>query len=59
MIHYVLDNEEKVKSKLDMLAALSDMKITTELLKNNKDSNFSANDIIENYKKLNCQITPV
>jgi poly [ADP-ribose] polymerase len=32
MINFILDTEEKVKQKLDMLAAISDMKITTKLL---------------------------
>jgi hypothetical protein len=56
MINFILDTEEKVKLKLDMLAAISDMKITTKLLENHNDEE----DIVDqNYKKLSCDIQAV
>lgn len=53
MINFILDDDEKVKKKLDMLAAISDMKITTKLLEN---SNVDEDIIDQNYKKLGCEI---
>lgn len=56
MINFILDTEEKVKQKLDMLAAISDMKITTKILENQN----SDEDVIDqNYKKLGCKIASV
>ena len=56
MINFILDTEEKVKQKLDMLAAISDMKITTKLLEN---QNTDEDVIDQNYKKLGCDIQAV
>lgn len=53
MIDFILDTDEKVKKKLQMLADISDMKITTKLLA----SSTTDDDIVDqNYKKLGCTI---
>jgi hypothetical protein len=52
MSNFVLNNEEKVKEKLKMLEALSDLKITTKLLEQKTDDELSVLD--QNYKKLGC-----
>ena len=54
MHNFVLDNDEKVKEKLRMLEAISDMKITTKLLNQGGDEDTSVHD--QNYKKLGCNI---
>lgn len=56
MINFILDTDEKVKQKLDMLAAISDMKITTKLLENQN----TTDDVVDqNYKKLGCKIASI
>ncbi|XP_051912547.1 uncharacterized protein LOC127594822 [Hippocampus zosterae] len=56
MSNFVLDCEEKIKHKLDMLQSLSDMKITSKLL----DTTEADTDIIDqNYKKLGCKLRPL
>ena len=54
MSNFVLDNDEKVKQKLQMLATISDLKITSKLLDQKGDENQSLLD--QNYKKLGCKI---
>ena len=54
MSNFVLNNEEKVKEKIKMLEALSDLKITTKLLEQKTDDEISILD--QNYKKLGCEI---
>ncbi len=56
MINFIIDDDEKVKKKIEMLDAISDMKITTKLLEN---QNATDNVIDQNYKKLGCDITVV
>ena len=54
MIEFILDTDEKVKKKLEMLADISDMKITTKLL---ASGNTDDDDVVDqNYKKLGCNI---
>lgn len=56
MSNFVLDSEEKIKQKLDMLQSLSDMRITSKLL----DKEGAGVDIIDqNYGKLGCKIRPL
>lgn len=53
MINFVIDNQEKVKQKLEMLEALSDIEIATKILKDLEDQE----DVYdEHYKKLSCDI---
>lgn len=57
MIEFILDDDEKVKKKLQMLADISDMKITTKLLASSTNND---DDIVDqNYKKLGCSIDAV
>ena len=49
-----MNNEEKVKDKLKMLEAISDMKITSKLLDQGGDDDTAELD--QNYKKLGCKI---
>ena len=57
MSNFILDTEEKVKTKLDMLQSLSDIQIATKLLSEavSPDENL----IDSNYRKLNCKIKPI
>ena len=57
MSNFILDNDEKVKEKLKMLEAISDMKITTKLLDEGGDEDTAVLD--QNYKKLGCGIKTV
>ena len=54
MSNFVLNNEEKVKEKLNMLQTISDLKITSKLLDQKTNDNESLLD--QNYKKLGCSI---
>lgn len=54
MSKFILDNDEKVKEKIRMLEAISDMKITSKLLDQEGDEDTSVHD--QNYKKLGCNI---
>lgn len=52
-----MDTDEKVKKKLEMLADISDMKITTKLLASSADTD---DDVVDqNYKKLGCTIEAI
>lgn len=55
MSNFVLDNEEKVKDKLNMLSTISDMKVTSKLLEDKGDDSENVHD--QNYKKLGCTIS--
>lgn len=57
MSNFVLDNEEKVKDKLNMLSTISDLKITSKLLEQKTDDNEAVFD--QNYKKLGCNIKTI
>lgn len=54
MQNFILQTEEEVKKKSEMLAQLSDMKITTKLLQESESTD--ENIIDQNYKKLKCEI---
>lgn len=54
MKNFILDNDEKVKEKIKMIEAISDMKITTKLLDEGGDEDTAVLD--QNYKKLGCNI---
>ncbi|KRW99806.1 WGR domain [Pseudocohnilembus persalinus] len=56
MINFILDDEEKVKSKLNMLQTLSDMKIATTIIGGTQKQNDSESIVDKNYKKLNCDL---
>jgi len=57
MSNFILDNEEKVKGKLDMLQSLSDMQVATKLL--DQGTSPEENLIDANYRKLECKLVPV
>jgi poly [ADP-ribose] polymerase len=57
MASFVLDNEEKVKEKLNMLSTISDLKVTSKLLDQKGDDSENVHD--QNYKKLGCSIKSV
>lgn len=56
MSNHILDSEEKVKKKIEMLEALAEIKVATTLLSESKDV---GNKIDSNYAKLNRNIEPV
>jgi hypothetical protein len=58
MITLSLDNEEKVRKKLSMLQALTDMKITKKIL-DAADNSSDINFVDQNYQKLKCKIDAV
>lgn len=53
---FILDNNDKVKKKLEMLQSLSDIQIATKLLEEVRKAD---NQIDANYEKLGCKIVPV
>jgi len=50
MANFILDSEKKVKDKLDMLQALTDMKITTKIL-DGQDFSSDIDIVDQNYQK--------
>eukprot|EP01101_Sappina_pedata_P011845 TRINITY_DN8029_c0_g1_i1.p1 TRINITY_DN8029_c0_g1~~TRINITY_DN8029_c0_g1_i1.p1 ORF type:complete len:676 (-),score=238.61 TRINITY_DN8029_c0_g1_i1:70-1926(-) len=54
----VIGNLEAVKIKLDMLAALTDIEIATNIIKES-NSNSTENAVDVHYKKLKCEVTPL
>ncbi len=57
MKNFILDNDEKVKTNIQMLEAISDLKVTTKLLSEDGDEDTAVLD--QNYKKLGCNIKTV
>lgn len=58
MQHFVLDTEQKVKQKLEMLQSLEDIQIFTKLLDQGSISS-DMNELDSNYLKLNTNIKPL
>lgn len=58
MVNFVLDTEQKVKAKLEMLQSLEDIQVFTKLLDEGKISN-DMNELDSNYLKLGINITPL
>ena len=57
MIKFIIDDDEKLRKKLEMLQALTDMKITTKLIQGQKNSD---EDIVDqNYRNLHCKLNPI
>jgi poly [ADP-ribose] polymerase len=62
MSNFIIDTIEKVKEKIDMISALSDMKITLKILENvesEKDEEYENQEekqLHDYYKQLNCDI---
>jgi len=62
MSNFIIDTEEKVKEKIDMISALSDMKITLKILENveseedDEYENQKEKQLHDYYKELNCDI---
>ena len=65
MSNFIIDTIEKVKEKIDMISALSDMKITLKILENvesEKDEEYENEEekqIHDYYKQLNCDIRSI
>ena len=64
MANFIIDDIEKVKNKIDMISALSDMKITLKILENVDDDqeeyeNQEEKQLNDYYKKLNCDIKTI
>lgn len=57
MSNFILDTEEKVKSKLDMLQSLSDMQVATKIL--DQGTSPEENILDANYRKLECKLKPI
>ena len=57
MSNFILDTEEKVTKKLDMLQSLSDMQVATKILAGG--SSAEENIIDANYRKLECKLVPL
>lgn len=56
MANHILDNEQKVKLKIEMLESLAEIKVATTLLNEAKTDD---NKLDSNYSKLNRNIEPV
>ena len=63
MYNFIIDTIEKVKEKIDMISALSDMKITLKILESVKDTEEYENEeekqIHDYYNQLKCDIRSI
>ena len=65
MSNFIIDTIEKVKEKIDMISALSDMKITLKILENveqDKEEEYENQEekqLNDYYKQLNCDIRSI
>lgn len=57
MQNFILDTEQKVKAKLEMLQSIEDIQVFTKLLDEGNISN--VNELDSNYLKLDTTITPL
>ena len=57
MQNFILDSEQKIKKKLEMLQSLEDIQVFTKLLDQGGISN--VNELDSNYLKLGTTITPL
>ncbi len=55
MYHFIIDSLEKVKSKIDMIETLKDMKVATKIIEDNKKDSESK-IILNYYNQLHCTI---
>lgn len=55
MSNFIINNNEKVKQKVEMLENLADMKIATNIL----EATVSGSPVDSHYEKLDCKITPL
>ncbi|OMJ74000.1 hypothetical protein SteCoe_23903 [Stentor coeruleus] len=55
MSNFIINSNEKVKQKVEMLESLADMKIATNIL----EATVSGSPVDSHYEKLNCKITPL
>lgn len=58
MSSHILDTEQKVKAKLEMLESLAEIKVATTLINEGKKDDI-INKIDANYAKLKRNISPV
>ena len=56
MYHFIIDSLEKVKSKIDMIETLKDMKVATKII-NDTTEDSQSKIILNYYKELHCKIT--
>ncbi len=57
MANFVLDTEQKVKAKLEMLQTLEDIQVFTKMLDEGNIGN--VNELDSNYLKLGTTVTPL
>ncbi|EXB33507.1 Poly [ADP-ribose] polymerase 2 [Morus notabilis] len=57
MRDYVIDTPQKLKSKLEMVEALSEIEVATKLLKD--DIGFQEDTLYSHYQSLRCELTPL
>ena len=55
MANFIINTQEKLKQKIEMLDSLADMKIATNIL----EATASGNEADSHYDKLNCKIQPL
>jgi poly [ADP-ribose] polymerase len=60
MANFILDTKEKVKQKIEMLEALTDIEIATKILEEGEDEETDTDSVYDiHYKKLKCTIDPM
>jgi poly [ADP-ribose] polymerase 2/3/4 len=57
MIEFVIDDDKKVKNKLEMLQSIEDIQVATRIL--DQGSGKDESIIESNYKKLNTELNPL
>jgi poly [ADP-ribose] polymerase len=58
MYHFIIDSLEKVKSKIDMIETLKDMKVATKII-NETTENSQSKIILNYYQQLHCKINHI
>jgi hypothetical protein len=58
MQNFILDTEQKIKAKLEMLQSLQDIQVYTKILNEGKISS-DMNEIDSNYLKLKTEVKPI
>ena len=59
MSHFVIDTQDKLKEKLDLMDSLCDIRITAKINESAKDNTQDENELDVKYKKLKCMIEPL
>ena len=58
MYHFIIDSLEKVKTKIDMIETLKDMKVATKII-NDTTEDSQSKIILNYYKQLHCKINHI